>query len=154
MIIRFNREQVFEFNENNFSSLQGYNGLYFIFLRELEIPYPFKNLRLIYIGMSESIINSIGKRLKDHITGRSNNKGIVGYHKRWGLHFTYLDQAFLKHIFTSEKVETIEAYFLENFANKFGTYPICNNKRGSAELIQKFNESPIIDWEFFGVSNG
>ena len=150
MVIRFNKKLVNNFQINNFSTLGGYVGLYFIFLKELLIPYPFANSKLIYIGMSESRINSIGKRLKDHYTGRSDNKGITGYHERWGLNFTYLDHDFLKHVFTSKKIESIEAYFLENFAIVFGSYPICNNKRGVLEEAPTIKDMPKIDWHFFG----
>lgn len=128
----------------------GFVGLYFIYLKDLFIPYPFNNSKLIYIGMSESRINSIGKRLKDHASGRSNNKGIIGYNKRWGLNFTYIDYDFLKHIFTSENIEDIETFFLEDFADNFGTYPICNNKRGELGRLSKRKDSLNIDWQFFG----
>lgn len=149
MIIRFNNHLVNEFHSSNFSTVMGYIGLYFIFLKDLLIPYPFENSKLIYIGMSESRTNSIGKRLKDHISGRSNNKGIIGYKKRWGLNFTYIDYDFLKHIFTSENIEDIETFFLEDFSDKFGSYPICNNKRGDIGRLSRKKDSPKIDWQFF-----
>ena len=47
MIIRFNKTLVNEFNIKNFSTLIGSIGLYFIFLEDLIIPYPFKESRLI-----------------------------------------------------------------------------------------------------------
>ena len=131
----------------------GYVGIYFIFLKDLSIPYPFKSSKLIYIGMSESRINSIGKRLKNHASGCSNNKGIIGYNKRWGLSFTYIDYDFLKHIFASEKIEDVETFFLEDFADTFGSYPICNNKRGDLGKLSRKNEAPRIDWQFFGEKN-
>lgn len=149
MIIRFNKSLVNDFHSSNFSTVLGYVGLYFILLKDLFIPYPFNNSKLIYIGMSESKINSIGKRLKEHASGRSNNKGIIGYNKRWGLEFTYLDFDFLKHIFSSKKIEDIETYFLEDFADSFGSYPICNNKRGNLSGLLN-NNNPRIDWDFFG----
>ena len=34
----------------------GVCGLYFIFLKEIEIPYPFRKSRFVYIGMSEHTI--------------------------------------------------------------------------------------------------
>lgn len=153
MIIRFNKNLVNEFQIKNFSTVMGYVGIYFIFLKDLFIPYPFKSSKLIYIGMSESRINSIGKRLKNHASGRSNNKGIIGYKKRWGLNFTYVDYDFLKHVFTSEEIEDVETFFLEDFADTFGSYPICNNKRGDLGKLKRKMESPRIDWKFFGEKN-
>lgn len=149
MIIRFNKTLVNKFDIKNFSTLVGLVGLYFIFLEDLIIPYPFNESRLIYIGMSESRSNSIGNRLRDHIAGRSRNTGIIGYHKKWKLGFTYLDYEFLKQVFPSLDIESIETYFLEDFANFFGVYPICNNRRGASEEKQELNDSPQIDWEFF-----
>lgn len=153
MIICFNKESSYEFEMKNFPIFVGYIGLYFIFLKNLLIPYPFKNSRLIYIGMSESRLNTIGNRLKDHLSGRSKNKGIFGYYKKWELRFTYLDYEFLKHIFVSNKIEAIETYFLEDFSNDFGSYPICNNKRGISEEIPILMHKPKIQWEFFGDDN-
>lgn len=149
MIIRFNKTLVNKFNIKNFSTLVGTIGLYFIFLEDLTIPYPFKESRLIYIGMSESRSNSIGNRLRDHIAGRSKNTGIIGYHRKWKLNFTYLDYEFLKQVFPSLDIESIETYFLEDFAGFFGVYPICNNRRGPSEKKREFKNLPQIDWEFF-----
>lgn len=150
MIIRFNKNFVNKFQTSNFTPVMGFVGLYFIYLEDLFIPYPFGNSKLIYIGMSESRINSIGKRLKDHASRRSGNKGIIGYNERWGLNYTYIDYDFLKHIFTSENIEGIETYFLEDFADKFGSYPICNNRRGELDILSKRKDSLNIDWQFFG----
>lgn len=149
MVIRFNHNSINTFEIKNFTSLVGVVGLYFIFLNDLLIPYPLKGSRLIYIGMSESRINSIGNRLKDHVSGRSKNRGIIGYKQKWKLSFACLEYDFLKHIFMHEKMEHIEAYFLEDFADKYGAYPICNNKRG-LEDMPKITNTPKIDWEFFG----
>ncbi len=150
MIIRFNKALVNRFDAKNFSTLVGSVGLYFIFLEDFVIPYPFRESALIYIGMSESRANSIGNRLKDHIAGRSRNTGIAGYHKKWHLSFTYTDHEFLKQVFPSLNVESIETYFLEDFADTFGVYPICNNRRGSIEDVPKLKDMPKIDWNFFG----
>lgn len=150
MLVRFNKTLVNNFDIKNFTPLVGLVGLYFIFLEDLEIPYPFKGSKLIYIGMSESRSNSIGNRLRDHIAGRSNNTGIIGYHGKWKLSFTYLDYEFLKQVFQTLDIESIETYFLENFATKFGVYPICNNRRGTSEEIPKLKDLPDIDWTFFG----
>ena len=149
MIIRFNKALVNKFDLSNFSAIVGSIGLYFIFLDKLLIPYPFKESKLIYIGMSESRANSIGNRLRDHIAGRSNNAGIMGYYKKWKLSFTYLDYEFLKQVF-EEDIEFIETFFLEDLANYFGAYPICNNRRGSFTKEERFNNFLQIDWEFYG----
>ena len=153
MIIRFNKKSLYKFNTNNFAVLSGYTGLYFIFLDNLLIPYPYNSSPLIYIGMSESSLNSIGNRLKDHLSGRSNNQGIKGYYQKWGLSFTYLDYEFLKHVFSTIRIEPIETYFLEDFAQEYGTYPICNNKRGFAENMPNLSQKPQIEWRFFEESN-
>ena len=100
--------------------------------------------------MSESKSNSIGNRLRNHISGQSQNKGILGYNDRWDLGFTYLDYEFLKHIFALDKIESMETYFLEDFAKNFGSYPICNNRRGAAEKIATVKAEIKIDWQFFG----
>ena len=153
MIIRFNKELTYEFEMANFPLFVGSTGLYFIFLKTLLIPYPFKKSHLAYIGMSESRLNSIGKRLKDHLSGRSNNRGIIGYCKNWELAFTYLDCEFLKYIFTAKNIEAIESYFLEDFSNEFGTYPICNNRRGPLEQSPCSQHGVKIQWDFFGGRN-
>jgi len=153
MKIKFNNEFVNELIPRNFISLIGRTGLYFIFLKSLMIPYPFAGSRLIYVGMSESQRNSLGNRLRDHASGRSENRGISGYIKKWEVMFTYLDSEFLTQVYPSIEIEPIETIFLESFADHFGTYPICNNKRGdleSAPLIKGVS----INWSFFGGSNG
>ena len=55
-----------KFLDSSIRDLRGTIGLYFIYLMNTHIPYPYKPSRLIYIGMSESIQNSIGNRLRDH----------------------------------------------------------------------------------------
>ena len=123
--------------------------MYFIFLESLSIPYPFALSRLIYIGMSESRINSIGNRLRDHESGRSDNRGITGYMKKWKVLFTYFDSEFLGQVFPNTKIEANETIFLESFAEQHGTYPICNNKRG--DLVAAPAPANVsIDWSYFG----
>jgi len=60
-----------EFELRNIKSLMGICGLYFIFLKKTEIPYPFRKSRLVYIGMSEKKTNmgpeSISKKMKKQI---------------------------------------------------------------------------------------
>ncbi len=53
--INFDKQQDFELR--NIKPLMGICGLYFIFSRETEIPYPFGKSRLIYIGMRDRLIH-------------------------------------------------------------------------------------------------
>jgi len=153
MKIKFNSYVSNEFLLRNFSTLTGRTGLYFIFLEKLMISYPFTGSRLIYIGMSESRINSIGNRLRDHASGRSDNRGISGYMKKWAVSFTYFDSEFLGQVFPGIKIEATETIFLESFADEFGAYPICNNKRGDLVAAPKIQDI-FIDWSYFGGTNG
>src|SRR5947208_11500316 len=84
------------FDEASIRLVQGTIGLYFIYLDELRIPYPFTNSRLIYVGMSESKQNSIGSRLRAHKTGQSGNLAITNYAARHDAHFTHLRLEVLK----------------------------------------------------------
>lgn len=144
--IYFDKAKIFEMK--NIKSLMGICGLYFIFLKETFITYPFKGSRLIYIGMSERKTNSIGKRLLGHYDGTSGNEGLLNYRKIEGLYFTYLNFEVLKKIW-NHRIEDLESYFILDFLNKYGIYPICNNKSGFE--IKKF-DLPIkleINWEYF-----
>lgn len=153
MKIKFADEFVNDLQPRNFTTLVGRTGLYFIFLKSLTIPYPFAASRLIYVGMSESRINSIGNRLRDHASGRSDNRGISGYMKKWEVMFTYFDLEFLAQIFPAVQIEPMETMFLENFADQFGAYPICNNKRGDL-VAAPVVKGVSIDWSYFGGNNG
>lgn len=139
----------YPFEDHSIRYVQGVTGLYFIFLKDLSIPYPFQPSRLIYIGMSDSKQNSVGNRLRDHKSGQSGNRGIKNYAVRFDSMFTYLSTEMLKAL-GSEKAVELESLFLENFAQTHGTFPICNNQAG-IELPQ----GPIgqysfsIDWPFF-----
>lgn len=138
-----------EFNLQNFRSLIGLTGLYFIFLTKTKIAYPFKKSRLIYIGMSEMRTNSIGTRLISHFEGQSGNKGIFNYRKVEPLNFTYINFEMLKKIWIN-KIEDLETYFILDFIENFGVYPICNNKTSFEVFKDKQVESKlIIDWEYF-----
>lgn len=144
--INFDKYQDFE--QRNIKSLTGICGLYFIFLRETEIPYPFKKSRLIYIGMSKKKTNSISKRLSDHYDGISGNEGIFNYRKTEGLYFTYLNFEMLKQIW-KYRIEDLESYFILDFVDKYGVYPIGNNKSG---FEIKKQDVPIvleINWKYF-----
>src|SRR5216684_2472522 len=109
--------------------VRGVVGLYFIFLTDLMIEYPFRPCRLIYIGMSESSQNSIGNRLRDHASGQSGNPGLTNYIKTKGARFTYLTYDFLS-LLQIPSVAELEGAFLRSFISKFGCYPICNNQSG------------------------
>jgi len=126
----------------------GICGLYFIFLKKTEIPYPFRKSRLVYIGMSEKKTNSIGKRLSGHYDETSGNKGLVNYRKVEGLYFTYLNFEMLKRIW-KYRIEDLESYFILDFLKEYGVYPICNNKSG---FEIKKHDVPVtldIDWRYF-----
>jgi len=132
----------------NINPLMGIRGLYFIFLKKIEIPYPFRKSRLIYIGMSEKKTNSIGKRLSDHYEGSSGNEGLVNYRKTEGLYFTYLNFEMLKQLW-NYRIEDLESYFILDFLKIYGVYPICNNKTG---FEIKEIDLPVIleiDWNYF-----
>ncbi len=137
-----------KFAAPNFDFLNKLIGLYFIFLPERKISYPFRDSRLIYIGMSEKKTNSIGKRLLNHITGGSGNKGITNYNKKDGLLFTYFGYDMYKDTWPG-KVEALENYFILDFQEKFGVYPICNNKSSDIEVIGVDDVKYKIDWSFF-----
>ncbi len=148
-VIRITFPDRYPLDELSIRYVQGLTGLYFIFLKALAIPYPFKASRLIYIGMSESKHNSIGNRLRDHKSGQSGNLGIKNYASRYEVIFTYLSVDMLK-VLGSEKAVELESSFLAGFAAMHGSYPICNNQSGVF-----FPDSPIsmdvvsIDWAFF-----
>ncbi len=93
-----------EFELRNIKPLMGICGLYFIFLKKTEMPYPFRKSKLVYIGMSEKKTNSIGRRLSGHYDETSGNKGLVNYRKVEGLYFTYLNSE------TTESQMTIFTY--------------------------------------------
>lgn len=144
--IYFDKYQEFELQ--NIKPLMGVCGLYFNFLKVTEIPYPFAKSKLIYIGMSEKRTNSIGKRLSGHYDGTSGNEGLLNYRKTEGLYFTYFNFEMLKRIW-SYRIEDLESYFILDFLDKYGIYPICNNKSGFE--IKKY-DIPItleIDWKYF-----
>lgn len=112
------------------------------------MPYPFGKSSLIYIGMSEKKTNSIGKRLSDHYEGVSGNEGISNYRKSEGLYFTYLNFEMLKQIW-KHRIEDLESYFILDFLDKYGVYPICNNKSGFEIKKHDVPMTLEIDWKYF-----
>lgn len=137
----------------NIKGLLGICGLYFIFLKDHEITYPFGKTRLIYIGMSEKKTNSIGKRLTQHYIGESGNIGLFNYRKLDELYFTYLNFEIFKNIWPY-KIEELESYFILDFVKHYGVYPICNNKTGLEIVQKKLNLEFEINWKYFEKEGG
>ena len=127
--------------------LKGYIGLYLIYLDNLAIPYPFRESRLIYIGKSDSKQYSIGRRLKDHMSG-AGNPGVYNYTQKYQLSFTYVNFELVKP-FWKNSIEDLENYFINDFLKKFGNYPICNNKSSFEEITLPAEIHLEIDWSFF-----
>jgi len=142
----FDDPKVFELN--NIKAVIGLTGLYFIFSTKKIIQYPFKSSRLLYIGMSEMKTNSIGNRLTGHFDGKNKNQGLLNYRKVEQLNFTILNFEMLRN-FWSFTIENLESYFILDFVEKFGVYPICNNKTGFEILNHKLEINFIIDWNYF-----
>ncbi|EKT3958475.1 hypothetical protein NTJ28_002490 [Flavobacterium psychrophilum] len=128
--------------------LNGIAGLYFIFSQSIDIQYPFQKSKLLYIGMSEKKTNSIASRLSGHFDGKSKNIGLTNYRKIEPLLFTYINFEMLQNIWHF-RIEDLESYFLLNFVENFGVYPICNNKTGFEILNNKLSTSFKIDWDYF-----
>lgn len=129
--------------------VQGTTGLYFIFLEELRIPYPFKSSRLIYIGMSESRQNSIGARLRDHRTGQSGNLAIMNYTHKHKVRFTFHTSDVLKVLGTDNLFE-LESFFLADFLREHGAYPVCNNQSGASFPKTTLSDEKVdVDWSHF-----
>lgn len=132
--------------------LKGVVGLYFIFTKELNIQYPFDKSGLLYIGMSEKKTNSIGSRLLGHFEGKSKNVGLVNYRKIAPLLFTYLNFDILKTNW-EHRIEDLESYFILNFVEHHGVYPICNNKTGYEIQNRDLKINLNIDWNYFKQNN-
>lgn len=137
------------FDLHRIKSLTGVRGIYFIFLSGVEIRYPFRMSRLIYIGMSEKKTNSIGNRLTGHYLGQSGNQGISNYMKLEPLLFTYVNFEMLRKVW-KHRVEDLESYFILDFVKHYGVYPICNNKTGFDVLQDETADVALkIDWAYF-----
>jgi len=144
--IFFNEPKLFE--PRIIRQLDGIIGLYFILLTNTEIEYPFRKSKLIYIGMSEKRTNSIGNRLIGHFEGQSGNQGLINYRKVEELKCTYINFEMLKKIWPFS-VEDLESYFLLDFVENYGVYPICNNKTGFEILKKDLQINLEIDWKCF-----
>lgn len=149
-MIRISFSEDKPFSERAIRFTLGVTGLYFIFLKSLKIPYPFGASRLIYIGMSESAQNSIGKRLRSHLTGQSGNRAIRNYASCHEVLFTHYPFDLLKNVGTT-KLSVIESMFLEDFLGVHGAFPICNNQSGVQIVsLPQVAENLNVDWNFFG----
>ncbi len=148
MSFQLNFDKLLEFEPRRFESLGNVIGIYFVALTNKTVTYPYKESRLIYIGMSEKRTNSIGSRLSDHYDGRSGNFGLQNYRKVDQLKFTYLNFDIIQSLW-KQRVEDFESYLLLDFVENFGVYPICNNKTGFPDF-PTVHEKPIsIDWDYF-----
>lgn len=146
--LRINFDVPRKFEINNIKPLNGIVGLYLIFTSSTFIQYPFKKSRLLYIGMSEKKTNSIGSRLSGHFEGKSKNVGLVNYRKIDPLFFTYINFEMLK-AFWDLRIEDLESFFILNFVENYGVYPICNNKTGFEVLKNDLSVDISIDWDYF-----
>lgn len=146
VIIYFDRPK--DFIPKNIRPLNGIAGLYFIFTQSIDINYPFDKSKLLYIGMSEKKTNSIGSRLLGHFDGKSKNLGLSNYRKTEPLLFTYINFEMLRSVW-GFRIEDLESYFLLDFVDKYGVYPICNNKTSSEILNNELITSFQINWEYF-----
>lgn len=136
------------FIPENIRPLNGIAGLYFIFSKNIDINYPFQQSKLLYIGMSEKRTNSIGNRLMGHFDGKSKNIGLQNYRKVTDLYFTYINFDLLKNQW-DYRIEDLESYFILDFVEKFGVYPICNNKSGLDIMNNNIKTHFKIDWDYF-----
>ncbi len=136
------------FEIENIKPLSGVVGLYFIFTKQILIQYPFGKSHLLYIGMSEKKTTSISSRLTGHFDGKSKNAGLTNYRKAEPLFFTFINFEMVRK-FWDFTIENLEAYFILDFVEKYGVYPICNNKSGFDILTKTVNENFIIDWSYF-----
>ena len=64
------------------------------------------------------------------------------------LFFTYINFEMLRD-FWNHRVEDLESYFILDFVEKYGVYPICNNKSGFEILNKTLEASFNIDWKYF-----
>lgn len=139
----------YNFDDRSIQFTQGLVGIYFIYLSSSIISYPFGDSRLIYLGLSESRQNSIGRRLSAHLSGRSGNVCVKNYAARGGVRFTFHTFELLKNLGTTDLYE-IESIFLGDFLRVKGTFPICNNQSGVKVLERPIlKENLQIDWEYF-----
>lgn len=138
--------QHYSLDERSIKLVQGAVGLYFISLTTLKIPYPFLESGLIYIGMSESRHNSIGRRLRAHLTGQSGNHVIKNYAQRHSARFSYHSFELLQNLGAPSLYE-IESFFLSDFLRVHGAFPICNNQSGWTIAEPKITGRVTVAWD-------
>jgi hypothetical protein len=141
--------QSYNLNEQEIKFVRGVAGIYFIYLTNGEIAYPFSNSKLIYIGMSESKQNSLSKRLGGHLSGQSGNMGISNYAKTQKVKFTYYSAEVLSY-YGNENLFDIESFFLSDFLTHSGCFPICNGQSGHKPSETSSPITASVDWSFFG----
>lgn len=140
--------QDYSLDEASIKLVRGAVGLYFIRLTNLRIAYPFLESGLIYIGMSESRHNSIGRRLRAHLTGQSGNYAIRNYAQSYTARFTYHSFELLQNLGATSLYE-IESFFLGDFLRVHGAFPICNNQSGWTIIEPKITEQVKVAWDHF-----
>jgi hypothetical protein len=118
------------------------------YLMDMEIPYPFQPSRLIYIGMSESKQASLSMRLRGHLTGQSGNLGISNYAKKHKVKFTYHSAEVLR-TYGNDQVYDLESFFLTDFLEHHGSYPICNGQAGHKISDPSKSLTAAVDWAHF-----
>lgn len=140
--------RTYNLREQEVKFVQGVAGIYFIFLTDLRIAYPFQSSGLIYIGMSESKQNSIAMRLRGHLTGQSGNLGISNYAKSHKVKFTTYSAEVLRN-YGNENLFDVESFFLSDFLEKHGAFPICNGQAGHQLSDNGRKLTAKVDWDFF-----
>ncbi len=140
--------RTYNLREQEVKFVQGMAGIYFIFLTDLRIAYPFHPSGLIYIGMSESKQNSIAMRLRGHLTGQSGNLGISLYAKNHVVKFTTYSSEVLRN-YGNDNLFDVESFFLSDFLEKHGAFPICNGQAGHQLSAPEKKLSARVEWSFF-----
>jgi hypothetical protein len=108
---------------------------------------------LLYIGLSESKKNSIGNRLRGHLSGQSGNLALKNYGTKHQVMFTYQSQDLLRILGTGDLYE-LESFFLNDFLANFGSFPICNNQSGAAVPVPAIDSKYVkVLWETFETQN-
>lgn len=138
----------YNLSEQEIKFVRGVVGIYFIFLTESEIAYPLGSSKLIYIGMSNSKQNSIFKRLGGHLSGQSGNMGISNYAMAQRVKFSFYSAEVLSN-YGNENLFDIESFFLSDFLNRYGCYPICNGQSGHKPSEELHLITATVDWSFF-----
>jgi hypothetical protein len=140
--------QTYNLSEQEIKFVRGVSGIYFIYLTDDQIAYPFSGSKLIYIGMSESKQNSLLKRLAGHLSGQSGNAGISNYAKSQSVKFTYYSAQVLSN-YGNDNLFDIENFFLSDFLKNYGCFPICNGQSGHKPSEKSIPITASVDWSFF-----